>query len=119
MFSPEPSNSTLTETFQGEHQFAVRERFRQRLIRAVKFVVHPFHLGSRGVALEALCAVTTHGFAEIPDDSALAEHSVGRNPVKQLLLRGLYGEAGIEGMRAVKRVLDPDWKLAPGNLFLP
>jgi FAD/FMN-containing dehydrogenase len=29
----------------------------------------------------------------------------------------LYGEEGIEQMRAVKRALDPDWKLAPGVLF--
>ena len=47
----------------------------------------------------------------------LAEHGVGRNPVKQALLRGLYGDAGIEQMRAVKRALDPDWKLAPGVIF--
>ena len=47
----------------------------------------------------------------------LAEHGVGRNPVKQALLRELYGEAGIEQMRAVKRALDPEWKLAPGVIF--
>jgi D-lactate dehydrogenase (cytochrome) len=47
----------------------------------------------------------------------LAEHGVGRNPVKQALLRGLYGDAGIEQMRAVKRALDPAWKLAPGVIF--
>jgi D-lactate dehydrogenase (cytochrome) len=47
----------------------------------------------------------------------LAEHGVGRNPVKQTLLRGLYGEAGIDEMRAVKRALDPEWKLAPGVIF--
>jgi len=47
----------------------------------------------------------------------LAEHGVGRNPVKQMLLRELYGEDGIEQMRAVKRALDPDWKLAPGVIF--
>jgi D-lactate dehydrogenase (cytochrome) len=47
----------------------------------------------------------------------LAEHGVGRNPVKQALLRGLYGEAGIDQMRAVKRALDPGWKLAPGVIF--
>ncbi|MGH9409920.1 MAG: FAD-binding oxidoreductase [Vicinamibacterales bacterium] len=47
----------------------------------------------------------------------LAEHGVGRNPVKQALLRGLYGEAGLEQMRAVKRALDPDWTLAPGVIF--
>lgn len=47
----------------------------------------------------------------------LAEHGVGRNALKQRLLRDLYGEAGIEEMRAVKRSLDPQWKLAPGVLF--
>ena len=38
----------------------------------------------------------------------LAEHGVGRSPLKQRLLRELYGEAGIAEMRAVKRALDPD-----------
>jgi len=47
----------------------------------------------------------------------LAEHGVGRNPVKQALLRGLYGDAGIDEMRAVKRALDPEGKLAPGVIF--
>jgi D-lactate dehydrogenase (cytochrome) len=49
----------------------------------------------------------------------LAEHGVGRNPVKQALLRQLYGDAGIDEMRAVKRVLDPDNRLAPGVIFPP
>ena len=49
----------------------------------------------------------------------LSEHGTGRNPVKQALLRLLYGERGIEEMRAVKRALDPEWKLAPGVLFPP
>ena len=47
----------------------------------------------------------------------LAEHGVGRNPVKQTLLRQLYGEAGINEMRAVKRALDPGNRLAPGVIF--
>lgn len=47
----------------------------------------------------------------------LAEHGVGRSALKQLLLRELYGEEGIEQMRAVKRALDPEWKLAPGVLL--
>ncbi len=51
--------------------------------------------------------------------SPLAEHGVGRNPVKQALLRQLYGDAGVEEMRAVKRALDPAWKLAPGVIFTP
>jgi D-lactate dehydrogenase (cytochrome) len=49
--------------------------------------------------------------------SPLAEHGVGRNPIKQQLLRELYGNEGIEEMRAVKRALDPTFKLAPGVLF--
>ena len=47
----------------------------------------------------------------------LAEHGVGRHPVKQALLRQLYGEDGIESMRATKRAMDPDWTLAPGVLL--
>lgn len=47
----------------------------------------------------------------------LAEHGVGRNLVKQALLRQLYGDTGIEHMRKVKRALDPHWRLAPGVLF--
>jgi D-lactate dehydrogenase (cytochrome) len=49
--------------------------------------------------------------------SPLAEHGVGRNKVKQQLLAELYGRDGIDEMRAVKRALDPDFKLAPGVLF--
>ena len=49
--------------------------------------------------------------------SPLAEHGVGRSPLKQQLLREMYGEDGIEDMRAVKRALDPTSKLAPGVLF--
>lgn len=47
----------------------------------------------------------------------LAEHGTGRNPVKQTLLRQLYGDAGIEAMRRTRRALDPEGKLAPGVLF--
>jgi len=47
----------------------------------------------------------------------LAEHGVGRNALKQQLLQELYGERGIKEMRAVKRALDPERKLAAGVLF--
>jgi D-lactate dehydrogenase (cytochrome) len=47
----------------------------------------------------------------------LAEHGVGRHPVKQALLRQLYGDTGLDEMRAIKRAFDPEWKLAPGVLF--
>jgi len=49
--------------------------------------------------------------------SPLAEHGVGRNPVKQQLLAELYGAAGIDQMSAVKRAIDPDGRMAPGVLF--
>jgi D-lactate dehydrogenase (cytochrome) len=47
----------------------------------------------------------------------LAEHGVGRNPVKQALLRQLYGVEGVAQMRAVKAALDPHGKLASGVVF--
>jgi D-lactate dehydrogenase (cytochrome) len=47
----------------------------------------------------------------------LAEHGIGRNLTKQALLRQLYGDTGIEQMRAVKRAFDPLGKLSPGVLF--
>ena len=49
--------------------------------------------------------------------SPLAEHGVGRSSLKQGLLRLMYGDEGIEQMRAIKAALDPEWKLAPGVLF--
>jgi len=49
--------------------------------------------------------------------SPLAEHGVGRHPVKQQLLEMLYGRDGIDSMRKTKLALDPEWKLAPGVLF--
>lgn len=47
----------------------------------------------------------------------LAEHGVGRNPIKQQLLRQLYGDAGVNAMRAIKLSLDPDGSLARGVIF--
>ncbi len=47
----------------------------------------------------------------------LAEHGVGRSALKQRQLVELYGAAGVEQMRAVKRALDPAGTLAPGVLF--
>jgi D-lactate dehydrogenase (cytochrome) len=49
----------------------------------------------------------------------LAEHGVGRNPVKQQLLRQLYGNDGIAAMRAIKLSLDPNGSLACGVIFPP
>ena len=47
----------------------------------------------------------------------LAEHGVGRNPIKQELLRQLYGSRRHRRMRAIKLSLDPDGSLAPGVIF--
>ena len=49
--------------------------------------------------------------------SPLAEHGVGRSTLKQALLRELYGDPGLDEMRAIKRAIDPDWKLAPGVIL--
>jgi D-lactate dehydrogenase (cytochrome) len=49
--------------------------------------------------------------------SPLAEHGVGRSPLKQQLLRLLYGDDGIASMQRVKNALDPSWKLGRGVLF--
>lgn len=47
-----------------------------------------------------------------------AEHGVGRNPIKQQLMRELVGQEGIDAMRRIKRALDPRGVLAPGVLGL-
>lgn len=65
----------------------------------------------REAILEMARAVVSMGGAP------LAEHGVGRSGLKQRLLRELYGQRGIDEMRAVKRALDPGWKLAAGVLF--
>jgi D-lactate dehydrogenase (cytochrome) len=66
---------------------------------------------------EALMAMA-RGVIEM-GGSPLAEHGVGRSAMKQRLLRQLYGDVGIEEMRAVKRAFDPQSKLSRGVLFPP
>jgi D-lactate dehydrogenase (cytochrome) len=51
--------------------------------------------------------------------SPLAEHGVGRSPVKQQLLRQLYGITGVDAMRDIKLSLDPHGSLASGVIFPP
>jgi D-lactate dehydrogenase (cytochrome) len=78
-------------------------------------IPHSFEDVRRGreAILEIARAIVAMGGAP------LAEHGVGRSALKQQLLRELYGDEGIDQMRAVKRALDPHWKLAPGVLFPP
>jgi D-lactate dehydrogenase (cytochrome) len=47
----------------------------------------------------------------------LSEHGVGRNPIKQEMLRRFVGDAAIRRMRDIKLALDPGYRLAPGVLF--
>ncbi len=47
----------------------------------------------------------------------LATRGVGRKPTKKALLKDLYGESGLQQMLAIKQALDPEGKLAQGNLF--
>lgn len=81
--------------------------------------LHPNALPRSAAEMDAALAVVLEigGIVTELGGCPLAEHGVGRNPVKQALLRQLYGDAGVEQMRAVKRALDPLWKLAPGNVF--
>lgn len=66
----------------------------------------------------AATAQLTIGAAAIQlGGSPLSEHGVGRSPVKQALLRRLYGGDGIAAMRRVKAALDPGGILAPGVIF--
>ncbi|MFM8178213.1 MAG: FAD-binding oxidoreductase [Candidatus Kapaibacterium sp.] len=44
-----------------------------------------------------------------------AEHGIGK--LKKRYLHALYGDDGIAQMRAVKRTLDPQGILSPGNMF--
>jgi D-lactate dehydrogenase (cytochrome) len=49
--------------------------------------------------------------------SPLAEHGVGRNPVKKRLLEELHGRRVVDQFRQIKAILDPTGKLAPGVLL--
>lgn len=47
----------------------------------------------------------------------LAEHGVGRSPLKQRMLREFLGEPALAEMRAIKDALDPENRFAPGVLL--
>ena len=77
--------------------------------------VIPRSLGDveRGQEAILACGRAVIGMGGCP----LAEHGVGRNRVKQALLRELYGDDGVAAMQAGKAALDPRGVLAPGVLF--
>jgi D-lactate dehydrogenase (cytochrome) len=43
------------------------------------------------------------------------EHGIGK--LKRPFLNLMFGEAGVEEMRQVKRVFDPEGRINPGNMF--
>jgi D-lactate dehydrogenase (cytochrome) len=81
--------------------------------------VHPNLIPrARGDKAAAYDAILELGRAAIAlGGCPLAEHGVGRSPIKQALLAELYGRQGIDEMRRVKRALDPEWKLGAGVVF--
>lgn len=109
----------------GEMMAIYRDGFARRGLDAATWGhvsdgnVHPNVLPRSYADVEAGKALILEFGAEVArlGGCPLAEHGVGRHPVKQALLRQLYGESGIEQMRAVKAALDPAGLLAPGVLF--
>jgi D-lactate dehydrogenase (cytochrome) len=81
--------------------------------------VHPNVIPrSAGDVARGLEAILELGAAVIAMGGCpLAEHGVGRNPIKQQLLRQLYTDEGISAMRAIKLSLDPNGSLASGVIF--
>jgi D-lactate dehydrogenase (cytochrome) len=77
----------------------------------------PRSAGDVAKAHEAILALGVEVIAM--GGSPLAEHGVGRNAIKQELLRQLYGAAGVDAMRAIKLSLDPHGSLASGVIFPP
>ena len=51
--------------------------------------------------------------------AALSEHGVGRNPLKQEMMKRYHGSETIEQMKVIKLALDPKWRLSRGVLFPP
>lgn len=81
--------------------------------------LHPNVLARNGAEMEQgkQLLLELAALAQQLGGAPLAEHGVGRNPLKQEMLRRFVGSAGIERMWQVKRALDPDLSLAPGVLL--
>jgi D-lactate dehydrogenase (cytochrome) len=48
--------------------------------------------------------------------SVSAEHGIGKLKVE--MLRKMYGDSGLQQMKAIKKIFDPNGRLNPGNLFV-
>jgi D-lactate dehydrogenase (cytochrome) len=109
------------DSFMGAYEAAFRERGLDAAVwgHISDGNLHPNVIPRSFADVEAgkAAIVALGGEAIRAGGAPLAEHGVGRSRVKQELLEQLYGAEGIAQMRAVKRALDPEWKLAPGVLF--
>ena len=47
--------------------------------------------------------------------SASAEHGIGKLKIRYMNM--MYGDEGVEALRRVKSILDPNWILSPGNMI--
>jgi D-lactate dehydrogenase (cytochrome) len=81
--------------------------------------VHPNILARSALEMERGRAALLALAARVKDlgGSPLAEHGVGRSPLKQRMLAEYHGPHALAEMRAIKRALDPDLRLARGVLF--
>ena len=83
--------------------------------------LHPNALPRNSAEVEAGC----EALLEFAKQAArlggcpLSEHGVGRNPVKQKMMRRFLGDDALAAMRRIKRALDPPWRLGRGVLFPP
>ncbi|MBI3265125.1 MAG: FAD-binding oxidoreductase [Acidobacteria bacterium] len=86
---------------------------------------------SHGIDVSAIENIDRRSIDLLREDGADRKHSVSIPAGTEVLLLVqlevaaeasadlLYGDMGIDQMRAVKRALDPEWKLAAGVIFRP